>query len=182
MCCCRRKKLTRAQKAASRFEDYKKCLTAGLLAAIVALGLSAAVIAKVPGNAVMIWHLCLSILTGTIMIILLARADKFAPVDGCPTITKAGVGIYATILFVGALWVSALVSLLFDWPSDSTGDTFNKRYDGKLGIEHGVSNGPVWGCFVVDVAFVVGTFEPVFNLARAMHHAKKAREESDIVP
>ncbi|TXB96553.1 hypothetical protein FocTR4_00010980 [Fusarium oxysporum f. sp. cubense] len=54
-----RKKLTRAQKAASRYEEYKKSLIAGLFAAIVGLGLSAAVIAKVPGNAAMIWHLCL---------------------------------------------------------------------------------------------------------------------------
>ncbi|EGU77699.1 hypothetical protein FOXB_11790 [Fusarium oxysporum f. sp. conglutinans Fo5176] len=111
------------------------------------------------------------------MIVLLARADKFAPVDGCPTITEAGMGTYATILFVGALWISALVSLFFDWPSDSMGDSLNKRYEPMAGIEQGVSNGPVWGCFGLDVAFIVYTFEPVFSLARAMHHAKKAREE-----
>lgn len=88
------------------------------------------------------------------MIILLARADKFAPVDGCPTITKAGVGIYATILFVGALWASAFVSLIFYWPTDSTGDSLNKRYDVMEGIENGASDGPVIGCFAVDVVFM----------------------------
>lgn len=32
------------------------------------------------------------------------------------------------------------------------------------------------------ITFSIGTFEPVFNLARAMHHAKKAREEFIGVP
>ncbi|KAK2122433.1 hypothetical protein NOF04DRAFT_1373619 [Fusarium oxysporum II5] len=94
------------------------------------------------------------------MIVLLARADKFAPINRYPTITKAGIGIYAIILFICALWIYALVSLIFDWPSDSMGDSLNKRYEPMAGIEQGVSNGP-----------------PVFSLARAMHYAKKASEE-----
>ncbi|KAK4152323.1 hypothetical protein C8A00DRAFT_35016, partial [Chaetomidium leptoderma] len=152
MGCCGHKKLTRAQKAAQRFGEYQTCLVGGLLASLVVLGLSAFVIAKVPRNAAMIWHLCLSILTAAIMIILLARTSKFAPVAGCPTATKAG-WTYATVLFVAALWVTAIVSLFLDWPSDSEGRQYNKRYDWAGGIQNGGIEGPVWGCFAVDASF-----------------------------
>jgi hypothetical protein len=86
------------------------------------------------------------------MIILLTRANKFALVEGCPTVTKAG-RTYATILFVAALWITAIVSLFLDWPSDSRGHHYDKRYDWVGGIEKGAIDGPVWGCFAVDLSF-----------------------------
>jgi hypothetical protein len=57
--CCKRRKLTHAEKAARRFDEYEKSVFFGVLASIVVLGLSAAVIAKAAGNAAMIWHIAL---------------------------------------------------------------------------------------------------------------------------
>jgi hypothetical protein len=83
------------------------------------------------------------------MILLLIRANKFDPVAGYP---RAG-WTYATVLFVAALWASAFASLFLDWPSDSSGHQYNKRYDWGGGIENGAIEGPVWGCLGVDIAF-----------------------------
>ncbi len=87
------------------------------------------------------------------MITLLARVGRFAFDDaGCPTVTKAG-WTYATLLFVAALWGTAIVSLVLNWPSDSKGHQYNKRYDWAGGIQNGAIEGPVWGCFAVDASF-----------------------------
>jgi hypothetical protein len=59
MACCRRQKLTRKEKSEKRFNGYGKSLVTGVLASIVSLGLSAAVIAKIPVNAAMVWQLVL---------------------------------------------------------------------------------------------------------------------------
>jgi hypothetical protein len=59
MACCRRQKLTRKEKSEKRFNGYGKSLATGVLASMVSLGLSAAVIAKIPVNAAMVWQLVL---------------------------------------------------------------------------------------------------------------------------
>ena len=86
------------------------------------------------------------------MITLLARVSKFVPDAGCPTVTNAG-WTYTILLLVAALWVSAIVSLFLDWPSDPKGHQYKKRYGWVEGIENGAIEGPVWGCFAVDVSF-----------------------------
>jgi hypothetical protein len=57
--CCKRKKLTHAEKSALRFDEYVISLFLGFLASVVVLGLSAAVVAKAAGNAAMISHVVL---------------------------------------------------------------------------------------------------------------------------
>ena len=57
--CCKRKKLTHAEKSARRFDEYVKSLVLGFLASIVVLGFSAAIVAKAARNAAMIWHVVL---------------------------------------------------------------------------------------------------------------------------
>ena len=85
------------------------------------------------------------------MIVLLVRVDKFDLVDGCPRVTKVR-RTYTAILLVTALWATAMASLFLDWPSDSTGLPYNKRYMVDQPISSSI-DGPVWGCVAADLSF-----------------------------
>ena len=67
--------------------------------------------------------------------------------------TSTPVGHYAMVVLVGALWASALVSALFRWPVNSSGDSLSKRYDISAGVE-GAVQGVMVGCVVMDAVFM----------------------------
>ena len=87
------------------------------------------------------------------MIVLLIRAKNFNLVEGCPTKTNAG-RTYTTVIFVAVLYITAITSLFLDWPEGPSGNYYDrKRHELSGGIGNGVSEGPVWGCFGVDLTF-----------------------------
>ncbi|KAH8763017.1 hypothetical protein F5882DRAFT_443457 [Hyaloscypha sp. PMI_1271] len=163
--CCKRRKLTHAEKAARRFDEYVGSLFLGVLASIVVLGLSAAVVAKAAGNAAMIWHIALSIITGIVMIMLLVRADKdFGVQQKIPTLTSIPKGTYTILFFFLLLWISAFVAFLADWPTDSNGFDFTnskrkKRGFGDfVGASTNATDGLAWGIISLDAVFIISSF------------------------
>ena len=75
----------------------------------------------------------------------------FGAENGVPTNLKTPKGVYFILLISMLLWGSAFGSLLADWPTDSEGNTLDKRYEGfDNGIQFAIENGPLWGLLAMD--------------------------------
>ena len=95
------------------------------------------------------------------MIMLLVRADKdFGVQQKIPTLTSTPKGTYTILFFFLLLWISALVALWADWPTDSNGDDFTNFKRKKRGFRDFVGastdavNGLAWGIFSLELVFM----------------------------
>lgn len=92
------------------------------------------------------------------MIILSVKANKsFGVQRNRPMLTSTPKGTYAILCLFTLLWISALVALCADWPTDSKGNYLKKikrGFDFASGIQDAVLNGVTWGCLSMDAIFM----------------------------
>jgi hypothetical protein len=89
----------------------------------------------------------------TIIVLLYRSEVGFNVVNGVPTCTRTPKGTYAILFLSMILWGTALGSTFADWPTDSSGNTLDKRYDyGGVsdGIQTAIEYGPFLGLLVMD--------------------------------
>ncbi len=99
------------------------------------------------------------------MIVLCAKTNqRFGVQRDRPTLTSTPKGIYAILCLFLLLWISALIALCADWPTDSKGHylkRMKRKFDFGGGIQDAALNGITWGCFSMDLVFMYVS-NPIF--------------------
>jgi hypothetical protein len=95
------------------------------------------------------------------MIMLSVRANKdFEVRQQIPTLKSTPKGTYTILFLFLLLWISALVALLVDWPTDSDGYNSTDFKRKKRGFRDFTSastsamEGLAWGVFSLDLVFM----------------------------
>ncbi|KAH6680964.1 hypothetical protein B0J14DRAFT_634435 [Halenospora varia] len=165
---CWRNKLTPAQKAVKKWNDYKTSLALLFLSFLVIFGLSAAGIALNDPilNGILAGHL--TIVSGDFLSVNI----KSFRIDGLIHLTSNSMCSSNT----------SPLGLIALWSNDHSTPAKKLKTRGfdpapADGISESAQNGPVVGCLTMDLMVGLGSFQVMYNLYASLRHSRKANED-----